>query len=64
MLQEMPGGVEFAVRDFALLTLAGELSLNFPGQLVFKGGFVLRHGHGHLRFSTDADATKDNPPRT
>lgn len=30
MLEEMPGGLDFAVRDFALITLAGELSLKFP----------------------------------
>lgn len=58
----MPGGMPFAVRDFALVTLAGELSAAFPGQLVFKGGFVLRHAHGHLRFSKDVDATRHAPP--
>ena len=31
------GSREFAVRDFALLTLALRLSARFPGQLVFKG---------------------------
>jgi predicted nucleotidyltransferase component of viral defense system len=62
MLEGMPGGMAFAVRDFALVTLAGELSATFPGQLVFKGGFVLRHAHGHLRFSKDVDATRHAPP--
>lgn len=62
MLEGMPGGMVFAVRDFALVTLAGELSARFPGQLVFKGGFVLRHAHGHLRFSKDVDATRHAPP--
>lgn len=62
MLEAMPGGMTFAVRDFALVTLAGELSAAFPGQLVFKGGFVLRHAHGHLRFSKDVDATRHAPP--
>jgi hypothetical protein len=52
----------FAVRDFALVTLVGELSATFPGQLVFTGGFVLRHAHGHLRFSKDVDATRHAPP--
>ena len=47
LLEEQPGGMEFAARDFALVTLAGELAAAFPGQLVFKGGFVLRHGYGH-----------------
>lgn len=62
MLEAMPGGMTFAVRDFALVTLACELSVAFPGQLVFKGGFVLRHAHGHLRFSKDVDATRHAPP--
>lgn len=61
ILQEMPGGMTFAVRDFALVTLAGQLSTTFPGQLVFKGGFVLRHAYGHLRFSKDIDATPHAP---
>lgn len=62
MLEAVPGGMAFAVRDFALVTLAAELSVTFPGQLVFKGGFVLRHAHGHLRFSKDIDATRHAPP--
>jgi len=62
MLEAVPGGTEFAVRDFALVTLAGQLAATFPGQLVFKGGFVLRHAHGHLRFSKDVDATRHAPP--
>ncbi len=61
MLEAMPGGTILATRDFALLTLAGQLSARFPGQLVFKGGFVLRHVHGHLRFSKDVDATRHQP---
>jgi len=61
LLEEMPGGMTFAVRDFALVTLAGHLSAAFPGQLVFKGGFVLRHALGHLRFSKDVDATRHAP---
>jgi predicted nucleotidyltransferase component of viral defense system len=63
LLEQSPGGLEFASQDFALLTLAAELSICFPGQLVFKGGFVLRHVHGILRFSTDVDATRHKPPR-
>ena len=62
MLEQLPGGMSFAVRDFALVTLAGELAASFPGQLVFKGGFVLRHAYGHLRFSEDVDATRHAPP--
>ena len=56
MLEATPGGMAFAVRDFALVTLAGELSATCPGQLVFKGGFVLRHAHGDLRFGKNVDA--------
>ena len=62
ILEDQPGGMEFAARDFALVTLAGELANAYPGQLVFKGGFVLRHGYGHLRFSRDVDATRHDPP--
>ncbi len=63
LLEAMPGGMDFAVRDFALVTLACQLSQQFPGQLVFKGGFALRHVHGILRFSTDVDATRHEPAR-
>lgn len=61
LLEAQPGGTELAARDFALLTLAAQLSTSFPGQLVFKGGFVLRHVHGLLRFSKDVDATRTEP---
>lgn len=63
LLEQSPGGLDFAVRDFALLTLAGHISASFAGQLVFKGGFVLRHVHGALRFSKDLDATRENPAK-
>lgn len=63
LLDQSPGGPELAARDFALLTLAGQLSFGFPRQLVFKGGFVLRHVHGILRFSQDVDATRHEPAR-
>jgi hypothetical protein len=70
MLNQMPGSADVAVRDFALLTLVGHLSATFPKELVFKGGFVLRHVHGFRRFSSDADwrwrlptgAAFDGPP--
>lgn len=62
ILDSMPGGRDLGVRDFALITLAGQLAETFPRQLVFKGGFVLRHAHGHMRFSKDVDATRHNPP--
>ena len=51
------------MRDLALVTLACELTSAFPGQLVFKGGFVLRHAYGHVRFSSDVDATRHDPAR-
>ena len=63
LLEASPGGMGFAVREFALLTLTGQLAARFPRQLVFKGGFVLRHVHGILRFSSDVDATRHEPPR-
>ena len=62
LLQKQPGGMAFAVRDFGLLTLAARLSSAFPGQLIFKGGFVLRHVHHIVRFSKDIDATRHDPP--
>ena len=63
LLNQMPGSADVAVRDFALLTIVGHLSATFPKELVFKGGFVLRHVHGFLRFSSDADSTRHAPPR-
>ena len=35
--------IELIERDFALVTVAAHLVDQFPGQLCFKGGFVLRH---------------------
>jgi predicted nucleotidyltransferase component of viral defense system len=63
MLNGMPSGVDVGARDFALLTLVGHLSATFPRELVFKGGFVLRHVHGFLRFSSDADSTRHAPAK-
>lgn len=63
LLEKSAGGLELATRDFALLTLVAHLSSRFPRQLVFEGGFVLRHVHGILRFSQDVDATRHDPPR-
>ncbi|MGH9089794.1 MAG: nucleotidyl transferase AbiEii/AbiGii toxin family protein [Acidimicrobiales bacterium] len=62
LLEAMPGGIDLAVRDFALITLTSQLAVSFPEQLVFKGGFVLRHVHGLLRFSKDVDAIRYEPP--
>jgi predicted nucleotidyltransferase component of viral defense system len=63
LLEQRPGGLDLATRDFALLTITAGLVTDFPGQLVFKGGFVLRHAFGILRFSKDVDATRDQPPK-
>lgn len=62
LLEGMPGSMDLAVRDFALITLASQLATSFADELVFKGGFVLRHVHGLLRFSKDVDATRFEPP--
>ncbi|HEY2283652.1 MAG TPA: nucleotidyl transferase AbiEii/AbiGii toxin family protein [Solirubrobacteraceae bacterium] len=55
--------IELIERDFALVTVAAHLVDQFPRQLCFKGGFVLRHVRGHARFSGDLDATRTNPPK-
>jgi predicted nucleotidyltransferase component of viral defense system len=63
LLEQQPGGLDLATRDFALLTITGGLVSDFPGLLVFKGGFVLRHAFGVVRFSKDVDATRARPPK-
>lgn len=50
-------------QDFALMTIAAGLVAEYGDALCFKGGFVLRHVHGHERFSKDIDATRINPPK-
>jgi predicted nucleotidyltransferase component of viral defense system len=50
-------------QDFALMTVAASLVAHYGDALCFKGGFVLRHVHGHERFSKDIDATRINPPK-
>jgi predicted nucleotidyltransferase component of viral defense system len=50
-------------QDFALMTIAAGLVVEYGDALCFKGGFVLRHVHGHERFSKDIDATRINPPK-
>lgn len=47
--------LEWAERDYLLVSIAAGLEEAFPGQLCFKGGFVLRHVYGHSRFSQDVD---------
>lgn len=54
---------ELVARDFALMTIVARLSETYAGALCFKGGFVLRHVHGHERFSRDIDATRIEPPK-
>jgi predicted nucleotidyltransferase component of viral defense system len=61
LLEDYGGTRQIATQDFALLTLAGHLAAHFPDQLVFKGGFVLRHVHGVQRFSQDVNATRHSP---
>jgi predicted nucleotidyltransferase component of viral defense system len=58
---DQPAGL--IARDFALMTIAARLTERYPGELCFKGGFVLRHVHGHQRFSRDIDATRTRPPK-
>jgi predicted nucleotidyltransferase component of viral defense system len=54
---------DLVARDFALMTIAARLTEKYPDELCFKGGFVLRHVHGHQRFSRDIDATRTQPPK-
>jgi len=54
---------DLVARDFALMTIAARLTERYPGELCFKGGFVLRHVHKHQRFSRDIDATRTQPPK-
>jgi predicted nucleotidyltransferase component of viral defense system len=54
---------DLVARDFALMTIAARLTEIYPDELCFKGGFVLRHVHGHQRFSRDIDATRTKPPK-
>jgi predicted nucleotidyltransferase component of viral defense system len=54
---------DLVARDFALMTIAARLTEAYADELCFKGGFVLRHVHGHARFSRDIDATRVRPPK-
>jgi len=56
--------LEDAARDLALLSVMASLAATFGGRIVFKGGSVLRFGHGATRTSGDTDATVVDPPRT
>ena len=48
-------------QDFLLVKIAAQLQADFPDQLCFKGGFVLRHVYGTERLSLDIDATRREP---
>ena len=50
-------------QDFLLVQIAAQLQQDFPNQLCFKGGFVLRHAYGVDRMSVDIDATRQQPPK-
>lgn len=54
--QQLP--IDLVERDFVLVSIAALLIEDFPGQLCFKGGFVLRHVHGHRRLSGEAFARR------
>lgn len=56
-------GLEDAARDLALLSVMASLSEEFGDRIVFKGGAVLRFGHGASRTSRDADATVTRPAK-
>jgi len=50
-------------QDFLLVRIAAQLQADFPDQLCFKGGFVLRHVYGTVRLSLDVDATRHQPAK-
>jgi Nucleotidyl transferase AbiEii toxin, Type IV TA system len=45
------------------MTIAARMTETYADELCFKGGFVLRHVHGHEPFSRDIDATRVRPPK-
>lgn len=55
--------IEDAARDLALLSVMASLSERFGPRVVFKGGAVLRFGHGASRTSRDTDATVVAPAK-
>jgi hypothetical protein len=55
--------LEDAARDLALLSIMASLAEEFAERIVFKGGAVLRFGHGATRTSRDADATVTRPAK-
>lgn len=63
LIERLNEPAELIARDFALMTIAARLTSQYPDSLCFKGGFVLRHVHGHHRFSEDVDATRVEPPK-
>lgn len=63
LVDQLDRAPDLIARDFALMTIAARLTETYAGELCFKGGFVLRHVHGHERFSRDIDATRIRPPK-
>jgi predicted nucleotidyltransferase component of viral defense system len=55
--------LEDAARDLALLSVMASLAERFGDRIIFKGGAVLRFGHGATRTSRDADATVTGPAK-
>lgn len=60
LAEQLDRPIELIERDFALVTVAAHLADQFPGQLCFKGGFVLRH----VRGSTASQPTSTPPAPT
>lgn len=63
LVDQLGRAPDLIARDFALMTIAARLTETYADELCFKGGFVLRHVHGHERFSRDIDATRVKPPK-
>lgn len=64
LIQQSGSDRRLIEQDFVLMTVAAGLVGSYGDRLCFKGGFVLRHAHGHRRFSRDIDATRVNPARS
>lgn len=63
IIDELDKPAELVERDFALVSIAAQLVVDYGDALCFKGGFVLRHVYGHERLSKDIDATRREPPK-
>jgi predicted nucleotidyltransferase component of viral defense system len=64
LVERLGRAASLVEQDFALMTIAAGLVAEYGDALCFKGGFVLRHVHGHERFSKDIDLTRINPPKS